>query len=156
MVGEPRDAFRIEPGEADRVRIPRAVDRPTGIASGGDEQDVTRLDGDLLRTAGGVEIVRPDRLARLEPAGTASRGRSSSTPRPTIPSNAALIEFRRAPTLVTSVAGKPLYISPPTNTWHSASMWETAIPWKATPTKSSETCNESSPAAPQTSPPRTM
>ena len=61
---------------------------------------------------------------------------SSSTPRPTMPSSATSIELRRAPTLVTSVAGAPLYIRPSTKTWHRASMWLTLLPWKATPTKS--------------------
>ena len=72
---------------------------------------------------------------------------SSSTPRPTMPALAASIELRLAPTLVTSVAGAPLYIWPSTNTWHSASMWLTMLPWKATPTKSADHWKPFDPAA---------
>ena len=76
-----------------------------------------------------------------------SRGMSSSTPRPTMPSSATSIELRRAPTLVTSVAGAPLYIRPSTKTWQRASMWLTLLPWKATPTKSPDHCGPFSLAA---------
>ena len=72
---------------------------------------------------------------------------SSSTPRPTMPSSATSIELRRAPTLVTSVAGAPLYIRPSTKTWQRASMWLTLLPWKATPTKSPAHCGPFSLAA---------
>ena len=64
------------------------------------------------------------------------RGMSRSTPRPVIPPNAASIELRFAPLLVTSSAENPFHIWRSTNTWHSASMCDTAIPWNATPTKS--------------------
>ena len=76
-----------------------------------------------------------------------SRGMSSRTPRPTMPSSATWMELRRAPTLVTSVAGAPLYICPSTKTWQSASMWLTLLPWKATPTKSPAHCRPLSMAA---------
>ena len=35
--------------------------------------------------------------------------------------------------LFTSVAGWPLYIRPPWKTWHRASRWLEAMPWKAMP-----------------------
>ena len=55
-------------------------------------------------------------------------------PRETMPPALVITELRIAPMLFTSVAGKPLYIRPPWNTWHSASRCETDIPWNATPT----------------------
>ena len=56
------------------------------------------------------------------------RGTSSRTPRDVMPSRAHMMLPRRAPVLFTSVAAKPLYIWPSTNTWHSASMCVVAMP----------------------------
>ena len=77
---------------------------------------------------------------------------SSSTPRETMPSRATMIELRIAPIDFTSLAGKPLYICPRTKTWQSASMCETAMPWKATPTKSIAVSRPGTPVASQASP----
>ena len=41
---------------------------------------------------------------------------SSSTPRAAMPSRTAMMSFFFAPMLFTSLAGKPLYIVPSTNT----------------------------------------
>ena len=77
---------------------------------------------------------------------------SSSTPRETMPSRATKMELRSAPIDFTSLAGKPLYICPRTNTWQSASMCETAMPWNATPTKSIAVSRPGTPVASQASP----
>ena len=53
---------------------------------------------------------------------------SSSTPRPTMPSLPAMMLFRRAPVLRTSVRSKPLYSLPSETTWQSASMCVVAMP----------------------------
>ena len=57
-----------------------------------------------------------------------SRGMSSSTPRPTTPSFATSMVSSAAPFEVTVAAGTPLYRVPSYMTWHSASMWLSALP----------------------------
>ena len=69
-----------------------------------------------------------------------------------MPSRAHMMLPLRAPVLFTSSLEKPLYIWPSTKTWQRASMWEVAIPWKATPTKSMVT-SASKPGIRQSSPP---
>jgi hypothetical protein len=61
-------------------------------------------------------------------------GTSSKMPRPMIPSAADMIVLASAPVLRTSDAGRPPYISPRTNMWHSASMWVMPRPCTAVPT----------------------
>ena len=73
-----------------------------------------------------------------------------------MPSRAHMMSFASAPMLFTSLAGRPLYIVSFTNTWHSASMCDVAMPWKAMPMKSIDVSRPPMPLTVHASPATTM
>ena len=134
-LGEEREAVGVHTGHA-LTRVEHTTGRGAArVAAGRDAEDVASADLDTERALRGLELGAGDRPRhRRSGAPPFAATRSRSTPRPTTPSAKVMIVLLRAPSLRTSDAGRPLYISPRTNMWHSASTCVMPSPWTCVPT----------------------
>ena len=103
---QPRQALRVQPGQAGADRVEPATGRgPPSVAPGRDEQEVAGADGHALAASAAsrsatVIAASPSRNSTPVHAGT-----SSSTPRPMRPSLSVMTVLRSAPSLRTSLGG---------------------------------------------------
>ncbi len=78
-----------------------------------DQHDVAGSDAQPGGGLGSFEVGPADKVVVLQELDPAHRGMSRSTPRPTTPDAIDMTVFERAPSLRTSEAGRPPYISTP-------------------------------------------
>ncbi len=122
---QPRKAF----GMQSREPVERRLRPASGFPSPGHHEYVSRPDPDILGFFGRFQIAHGHQLAAVVELAAAGDVRTwSKTPRPTTPSAIDRMVLDLAPSLRTSLAGRPPNISPRTNMCERASTWVVVSP----------------------------